>query len=811
MRNKIATNSSHLLTAKKRIKKKLVNEFEALKTENKLPEVLFITTFPPRECGIATYSQDLIIALNNKFKKSFVLKIAALELENERHNYKDEIYTVLETDNPKSYVNLAEDINKNDAIEIVLVQHEFGLFQSNETDFISFLQSIHKPKMVVLHTVLPRPDEQHKKQLQEINTAVDSIVVMTNTSAKILENDYGVLQDKITIIPHGTHLVEHSNKEVLKEKYNLLGRKIISTFGLLSSGKCIETSIEALQTIVKHQPEVLFLVIGKTHPTVVKNEGEIYRNSLEDRIIKLGLQKNVQFINKYLPLDELLEYLQLTDIYLFTTKDRNQAVSGTFSYAISCGCPIISTPIPHAIEVLQNGNGIIIDFEDPEQLAQQVIRLLNNEKLRKKIASNGIHKLAPTAWENSAIAHAILFEKLTDRRIVLQYRIPEINLKHFKKLTTPFGMIQFSKINQPDLYSGYTLDDNARALVAMCQHFELTNDAIDLEYIERYFNFITFCFQSDGYFLNYVDDDKKFTRQNSENLDDANGRAIWALGYLISIGDLLPTELFEKVELTLQIALINVREIHSTRAMAFIIKGIYYSTLNSSSMHNIALLDHLASRIVQMYKHESKDNWLWFESYLTYANSILPEAMLCAYLATGENSYKEIAKQSFDFLLSKIYRNDQIRVISNQGWLNIGESLNHQKLGGEQPIDVAYTILALSKFYTVFREEKYLDKMKIGFSWFLGNNHLKQIIYNPCTGGCYDGLEDKYINLNQGAESTVSYLMARLTMEKQFNQMHHDRRDKMEVSKTPKFKSTIRSASNEMYNVGIMQILLKVI
>lgn len=811
MKNKIATNSSHLLTAKKRTKNKFENEVGVLKTLNKLPEVLFITTFPPRECGIATYSQDLIIALNNKFKRSFVLKIAALELENERHNYKDEIYTVLETDNPKSYVNLAGDINKNDAIEIVLVQHEFGLFQSNETDFISFLQSIHKPKMVVLHTVLPHPDEEHKKQLQEINTAVDSIVVMTNTSAKILENDYGVLQDKITIIPHGTHLVEHSNKEVLKEKYNLLGRKIISTFGLLSSGKCIETSIEALQTIVKQQPEVLFLVIGKTHPTVVKNEGEIYRNSLEDRIIKLGLQKNVQFINKYLPLDELLEYLQLTDIYLFTTKDRNQAVSGTFSYAISCGCPIISTPIPHAVEVLQNGNGIIIDFENPKQLAQQVIRLLNNDQLRKNIAANGIHKLAPTAWENSAIAHAILFEKLTDKRIVLQYRIPEINLKHFKKLTTPFGMIQFSKINQPDLYSGYTLDDNARALVAMCQHFELTNDIVDLEYIERYFNFIKFCFQSDGYFLNYVDDNKEFTKQNSENLDDANGRAIWALGYLISIGDLLPIELFEKVKLTLQIALINVREIHSTRAMAFIIKGIYYSTLNSSSMHNIALLDHLASKIVQMYKHESKANWLWFESYLTYANSILPEAMLCAYLATGENSYKEIAKQSFDFLLSKIYRNNQIRVISNQGWLNVGEALNHQKMGGEQPIDVAYTILALSKFYTVFREEKYLDKMKIGFSWFLGNNHLKQIIYNPCTGGCYDGLEDKYINLNQGAESTVSYLMARLTMEKQFNHIHYDRRGKMEVSKTPKSKSKIRRASTEMYKVGIMQVLLKVI
>ncbi|TRX20983.1 hypothetical protein [Flavobacterium franklandianum] len=365
-------------------------------------------------------------------------------------------------------------------------------------------------------------------------------------------------------------------------------------------------------------------------------------------------------------------------------------------------------------------------------------------------------------------------------------------------------MLQFSVINQPDLDSGYTLDDNSRALVAMCQHYELTNDAVDLEYIERYYNFIKLCFQSDGYFLNYVDDTKEFTKQNSENLDDANGRAIWALGYLISIGDLLPIELFEKAFLTLQIALIQVREIHSTRAMAFIIKGIYYSNLNNNSIHNLDLLQHFANRLVQMYKHESKDNWFWFESYLTYANSILPEAMLCAYLATGEYSYKEIAKKSFDFLLTKIYRNDQIRVISNQGWLKKGEIVNHEKVGGEQPIDVAYTILALSKFYTVFKEDKYLNKMKIGFSWFLGNNHLKQIIYNPCTGGCYDGLEDTYINLNQGAESTVSYLMARLTMEKQLSHKPQKSSDKMEVSRKSKLKSSIRIEGVKMHKVGII-------
>lgn len=734
--------------------------------EKQLPAILCITTFPPRECGIATYSQDLIRAINNMFTKSFSLKIAALELKNEKHLYKENVYAVLETDNSQSYVDLADNINKNHRIEIVLVQHEFGLFHGNEADFILFLNSIKKPKIIVCHTVLPRPDEKFKMHVQDINNAVDAIIVMTKNSARILETDYLVVQDKISVIPHGTHLVEHTNKEVLKEKYGLSGRKIISTFGLLSSGKCLETTINALPTIIKEQPEVLFLIIGKTHPTVFKQEGEHYRDSLKARIVDLGLENHVHFVDEYLSLDVLLEYLQLTAIYLFTSKDRNQAVSGTFSYAISCGCPIISTPIPHAIEVLEDGAGIIVDFENPVQLAEQVNILLGNEKLRKSIAANGIHKLAPTAWQNSASAHAVLFERIADERITLHHKIPKINLNHFKNLTTSIGMIQFSVINQPDLDSGYTLDDNARALVAMCQHYELTQDPADLNYIKRYSEFINFCLQPEGYFLNYVDESKNFTKQNSENLADANGRAIWALGYMISIGHLLPEELNKKAEATMQAALAKVNSIHSTRAMSFIIKGIYYSNLRIESTENKTRITHFADKLVQMYKHEAKEDWKWFEGYLTYANSILPEAMLCAYLATGEENYKVIAKTSFDFLLSKIYKNKRIRVISNHGWLQKGEGINYEKVGGEQPIDISYTIMALSKFYTVFKEQDYSRKMVIGFSWFLGNNHLNQIIYNPCTGGCYDGLEKSYINLNQGAESTVSYLMARLTMEK---------------------------------------------
>ena len=736
-------------------------------TRKLLSEILFITSYPPRECGIATYSQDLIKALNNKFNQSFTITICPIESDSEQHIYDEEIDYLLNIDSPNAFHKLAKAINENPAISMVLIQHEFGFFEKKGGNFKQFLNALDKPIIIVFHTVLPQPDEILKIKVQRIAEVGTSIVVMTNTAAKILINDYNIPFEKITVIPHGTHLVQHLDKDVLKKKYQLVGKKILSTFGLLSSGKSIETTLNAMPAIVKNNKDVLFLIIGKTHPSIIKHQGEQYRNMLEAKVISLQLQDHVRFINHFLPLPELLDYLQLTDIYLFTSKNPNQAVSGTFSYAISCGCPIVSTPIPHAIEVLKKDGGIIIDFEDCIQLSNAVISLLKDDEVRNNISSKGLHVMAATAWENAAVAHAILFKKVSNDAILLHYNLPAINLDHVKKLTTSFGMIQFSIINQPDITSGYTLDDNARAMIAICQHFELTKNQEDIIYITRYFNFIKFCFQSKGNFLNYVSEAKQFTEQNYEtNLEDSNGRAIWALGYLVSLGHLLPRKLVEEANYVIEKALFNATNIHSTRAMAFIIKGLFYRNITFKSISDKQLVKQFANRLVQMYRHEADDNWQWFESYLTYGNSILPEAMLCAWLVTDIPVYKEIAKMSFDFLLSKIFRLNSIKVISNKGWLLKNNNSNTLPVGGEQPIDIAYTILALNKFYTVFNAIDYYNKIHIAFNWFLGDNHLNQIVYNPCTGGCYDGIEESNVNLNQGAESTVSYLMARLTLEK---------------------------------------------
>jgi glycosyltransferase involved in cell wall biosynthesis len=729
-----------------------------------LAEILFMTSYPPRECGIATYSNDLIKALNNKFSKTLSIKVCALESGDESFKYSDEVKYVLKTSLADKYGKLALKINKDDKIKIVLIQHEFGFFNKQKNSFLQLLKDITKPVIVVFHTVLPHPDANLKTEIQTIAASCNAIIVMTHNSARILMNDYDLKEEKISVIAHGTHLVTHLSREFLKKKYGYKGRKVLTTFGLLSSGKGIETTLKALPAIVKNNPDVLFLIIGKTHPEVLKQEGEQYRNSLEAMIMSYKLTQNVKFINNYLPLPELLEYLQLTDIYLFTTNDPNQAVSGTFAYAMSCGCPIISTPIPHAMEVLTEDTGIIFDFGNSKQLADDVIRLLNDKTLLRHIRINTLQKIVSTAWENSAVEHMMLFKKIAHDEFTLHYNRPPVNLNHLKQMTTDTGIIQFSKINQPDLCSGYTLDDNARALVSICMHFILTGDSKSIWYINKYLSFIKFCQQPSGDFLNYVDIENNFTSQNkSDNLEDSNGRAIWALGYLISEKESFPENVSSEAIKIIRKAIPQIETIHSTRAMALAIKGLYYYHKGIKSQENIELIKTMAGRLVQMYKHESDEKWQWFESYLTYANSILPEAMLYAWLLTGETIYKEVALSSLTFLLSKIFNENGIEVISNRNWLQRGQIPDHF---GEQPIDVSYTIMTLSKFYEIFSDEDYRIKMETAFNWFLGDNRLHQIIYNPCTGGCYDGLEESHVNLNQGAESTLSYLMARLTVEK---------------------------------------------
>lgn len=731
-------------------------------------EVLFVTSYPPRECGIATYSLDMIEAITDKFSHTFKVSVCALESDEHTFDYPGEVKYTLKTSDDEDYLRIAEIINNDTAISLVFFQHEFGFFNEHEAGFLKLLELIKKPVAVAFHTVLPNPGEYHLNMVQRIGKKSEAIVVMTGSSRKLLTGSYGIDPSKVYEIAHGTHLVTHIKRRVLKSKHKLEGRKVVSTFGLLSSGKGIETTIKALVDVVEKIPEVMFLVLGKTHPEVVKKEGEKYRESLQDMVKEYGLENNVRFVNRYLTLHDLLEFLQLTDIYLFTSLDPNQAVSGTFVYAMSCACPIISTPIPHAVELLDDRTGRIVNFRDNKQLAKYINELLLNEPRRRSMSINTLHKSVATSWENSAVRHALMFKHLLGESIELSYDLPPIKLDHLKKMTTDVGIIQFSKLNHPDIKSGYTLDDNARAMVAACMHYQLKGNEVVLGLIEKYLNFIEFCQQPEGDYLNYVDKDHHFTNQNGEvNLEDSNGRALWALGYLVSNAEIIPNAMVSKAEGIIQRSLSHVASMRSPRAMAFSIKGLYYYLTARKSAEAQEIVQTLAKRLAELYNNEASGKWKWFESVMTYANSILPEAMLYASQLSNNAEYRKIAMESFDFLLSKIFNERGIEVISNRNWLTRGKMPSRF---GEQPIDVAYTILTLGKFYDETQKDGYLEKLTTAFNWFLGFNRLEQIVYNPKTGGCYDGLEEHNVNLNQGAESLVSYLMARMLMEK-----YHDK------------------------------------
>lgn len=746
-------------------------KYPNLRTPKELPEILFLTSYPPRECGIATYSKDLVKALAEKFGGSFKISICPLEVNGNQNNYSSDIKHILNTDSTVDYLALANRIDSDPNMGIVVVQHEFGLFSGNERAFVGFLEMVDCPVVMTLHTVLPRPDKEFRDRVRHMLNLCDGIIVMTQSSADILYDDYGMLETDITVIPHGTHLVPPPERKFLKEKHGLSGKKVLSTFGLLGPGKSIETTLNALPDIIKHHPDVMFLILGKTHPELVRREGEDYRVSLKRKVEDLGLQNSIRFVDRFLPLDELLEYLQLTDIYLFTSKDPQQAVSGTFSYALGCGCPVVSTPIPHAEEVLAKGGGRIFGFGDSQQLGKEVVELLDDDVVREKMALNGLRTTAASAWENSATLHARFFQKHARTPIQLKYMKPNVKMDHLRNMTTDVGLIQFSKVDRPDIGSGYTVDDNARALIATCQHYVLTGDETDVDHIRTYIKFIHRCIRCSGKFFNYVDKDCVFTDQNeTENLEDAFGRALWAMGYFLCIADNLPADLDylkERCHDLFKDCLDQINNLRSPRAVAFTIKGLYYYTNANGAICVDSYLREMADRLVLAYRSNATDEWQWFEKYLTYANAVLPEALLMAYIRTLDGTYRKIARRTFDFLLSKTFTGGSIRVISNEGWLNIGDTFNGRFRGGEQPIDVAYTILALKLFYKIFPLEGYGRKMDQAFNWFLGDNPMHETIYNPCTGGCYDGLEFDNVNLNQGAESTVCYLLARMAFDEE--------------------------------------------
>tara|TARA_R110000737_G_scaffold79661_1_gene111555 strand:+ start:1520 stop:3844 length:2325 start_codon:yes stop_codon:yes gene_type:complete len=729
-------------------------------------KILFVCSYPPRECGIATFSQDLIRTLKRCFGSTMDIEVCALENECcDANDYPEEVTYKIDAQELNSFFQVANKLNERDDIGMVCVQHEFGLFGGNYgSHLVAFLLKLDIPISCVFHTVLPNPDKKRTKIMQALDDLSEKLIVLTNKSAEILVSDYHIDTNKIAVIPHGTHIVLWKEKQRLKNRYGFQNKNVLSTFGLLSENKNIETALRALPKILQKFPNTVYLVLGKTHPEILKREGETYRDALLTIVDDLDIKDHVIFINEYLELTRLLEYLSLSDVYLFSSKDPNQAVSGTFAYAMSCGNPVISTPIPHSKECLDPSTGILLnDFEDPIEISDAVIDLLEQPFIATSMGKNAFIKMRAFSWENVAISYSDIFQDYLQDSNSLDFSLPPIKTDHIEDMTTDFGMLQFSNFSEPDTSFGYTLDDNARALIAMLMYYKKKRNDKVLRLIEIYMDFIVFCQQDDGLFYNYVDYEEQFTNQNTEvNLEDSNGRAIWALGYVLSDTENLPKSLVAKAENCFKNVIQNVADFNSPRAIGFILKGLYYYQENEPNTQYNQLADTLAEELLRIFNITSDKKWEWFEDYLTYANSILPEALLYAWLITKNKKYKDVAETTFDFLLSQYFMKGQIKVISNDGWFH---KRNKRTFHGEQPIEVAYTILSLDLFYRVTHKKKYAKQLHTAFSWFLGNNHLKQIMYNPVNGACYDGLEVENININQGAESSLCYLLARLIIE----------------------------------------------
>ena len=729
-------------------------------------KMLVVSSYPPRECGIATFTNDIVNAVNIVFGDTLPVEVCALQNREQEFQYPDEVSYILPVDSLVHYRLVAEKINERNDIGLVCIQHEFGLFEGEYGDHIlSFILALNKPIVTVFHTVLPTPNEKRKKVVYAITDLSDKVVVLTKNSKEVLAAYYNCQSSKIMVIPHGNHTVLWEQKKILKNRYGFKDKIVLSTFGLISENKGIETVLHALPEIVAHHPEVIYLIIGKTHPEILKREGEKYRHSLQSIVKDLHLDNNVIFINDYLKLQQLLEFLTLSEIYLFSSKDPNQTVSGTFAYAMSSGCAVISTPIPHAVESLGNGNGILLkSFDNPTEFQKAIRYLIENKEQRITMGKNAFSMARATSWENIAIQYRLLFDQLTNREEDLRFNFPPIKLDHIKKLTTDFGILQFSKFSQPDPESGYTLDDNARALINIVMYDKAFPADENLKLAFTYLNFIEGIQRNDGWFDNYKDYNHELTQQNGEvNLEDANGRALWSLGTVISHRQYLPLEMIYRAVKCWDRAIKRIDNFKSPRAIAYALKGLYlyHETYKDEEIKNH--IEKLADELLRHYNINSAEDWCWYEDYMTYANNVLPEAMMYSYLVTKKSKYKKIAIITFDFLLSHYFMKGQLKVISNRGWF---KKQNERKFYGEQPIEVATTIIALDFFYELTQNTKYKDQLKLAFIWFLGNNHLKQIMYNPENGASYDGLEDTHININQGAESTLCFFKARLIMEK---------------------------------------------
>ena len=734
-------------------------------------EIYFVATYPPRNCGIATFTYDLlhavageigsprlhVVAVNNRAQDGSYPEEVAFEIaQNQIHDYR------LAAD----YINVSRE-------GVVNLQHEFGIFGGPEGTYINhFLGNLKRPIVTTLHTVLKEPDGGYRKALCDVAEWSHALVVMSRHAETMLHEIYHVPKHKIRFIHHGVPDVAFIDPNFHKDRFNVEGRPVLLTFGLLNPNKGIETVIEALATVVKRCPKVAYIILGATHPEVKRVQGEAYRLSLHRMVARLGLEQHVFFHNRFVSLDELCQFIGACDIYVTPYLSKEQSTSGPLAYALGMGKAVISTPYWYAEEMLGGGRGRLVEFGDAQGLARTIIDLIENEAERHRMRKKAYEMGRQMTWKNVARQYLAIFDEvlgsfhsraepeIIQTSFMPQHSIPEIKLDHLFRLTDETGIIQHSVYGVPDRRFGYSTDDAARALVVALGAYHQVKEEHFLTLANTYIAFLRHAQQGDGRFRNFMDYSRQFA-DGQEN-EDTWGRAIWGLGYGVHLG---PTEWFRALSRELlEKAIVNLTMQHPM-AKAYTMVGLYHFLRRYSSATAIKrLLQNLADTLLESYRQTKGDGWCWFSDSVTYGNTKIPQALLLVYKILNNEIYRTVALQSLDFLTRATYNGEQFDFVGNVDWPQKGKE---KSLFDQQPIDAGYAVETYMLAYEITKEPRYFELAQAAFDWFFGRNCLGVSLYDFAAGACYDGLTPHGPNLNQGAESTIAFLLANLTMFQQ--------------------------------------------
>lgn len=741
--------------------------------------IALIGSYVPRRCGIATFTHNLALSIAERIfdqplESTERVRIVAVNDQDEVYKYGPEVAFEIGQHRKYDYSNAADILNDS-KFETISLQHEFGLFGGEAGVYLlELLERLKKPVVTTLHTVLAEPNASQREVFERICERSASVVVMAERAREILRDCYDVPQDRIRFIHHGVPDLPFGNTENLRDRFGTAGKPAILTFGLLGPDKGIEITLDALAQIVPDHPNLVFTVLGATHPHVKRDSGESYRLSLERRALERGIQKNVIFHNRYVSEEDLCEYLAAADIYVTPYRNKEQIVSGTLAYALAAGTAVVSSPYMYAREMLADGRGRLVEFGDVNGFAEAIRTLIEDtdelERMQTAAYELGRAMIWPrvaqqyheafTEAHAGAVERARLAARKEKRQLRMRLSLPEVQLSILLAMTDDVGILQHCVFATMDRRHGYTTDDNARAMIVAAMYWSQFQDERVLGPLQTYLAFLNHARSGGGgRFCNLMSYDRRWLETNWS--DDCQGRAQWALGYLIAHAPhksmrLLAEDLFRQ-------SLENFETMASPRAWAFAALGLYYYLREFPDDHKArAVLQTLAGRLETAFQEHESADWHWCEELVTYDNARVPQALILSGMALDVDSLTQRGLRVLRWLLNvQTAQEGHLSVIGSDGWLRRG---GRRAPYDQQPLEAAALIEACKAAYRATGEGHWLLEMRRCFAWYLGQNDAGASLIEFKSQGCYDGLVRGGVNQNFGAESCVSWLLSLLTM-----------------------------------------------